>query len=147
MHISSWTYDFECVHDFERHWSNSIKFFPFRLFLHSRLITFSRKLGASSSIAQLNWFWNMKISCAFLLRSEHMLLKCSLTLENLPAANLSGDGDYTSCVLTALEVLRSPCGCLWQPNNIGCYKNGCTTVGVSHKRTVKANLQKLFSVE
>ena len=31
--------------------------------------------------------------------------------------------------------------------NIGCYQNGCATVGVSHKRTVKANLQKLFSVE
>lgn len=50
----------------------------------------------------------MKISFAFLLRSERMLLKCSLTLENLPAANLSGDGDCASCVLTALEVLRSP---------------------------------------
>ena len=51
----------------------------------------------------------MKISIAFLLRSEKMLLKCSLTLENLPAANLSGEGDCTYCVLTVLEVLRAPC--------------------------------------
>lgn len=138
----------------ERHWENSVSVFswylPFNLSLHCRLITSNWRLGASSSIAQLNGFWNMTVPFACTLRSEKKCCwNCSLSLEEISATNLCGNGDLASCFALlqhgkCLEHLAITCG----PGNVLChlYKFIGTTVYISHKSTVKASLQKLSSV-
>lgn len=133
--ISPQAYNFNEAYSYLRRHiiRDSVRFFSWYLLvsvpLHCRVIASSWRLGGSSSVEQLNGFWNKGISFVLTLSSKKYFWNCNLCSENISPTNFYGNGALIS--LIAQEVYKATWHC---DSHVSCCWNDCCSVSFAYKQ-------------